>query len=176
MADIQARFRQFLYLDRKRAAGGLTPGELRRWMKLKRILNQELSPGTSYERVDRRESVRVPTRLQVGFRDRRELGACLMTNLSRGGVFVSTEFPAEIGTQLELHLHIEEGGEEITVPAEVVSVNAHPGVATPQRGMGMRFLEMKPEVKRVVDELYESQLREAARRAPAAAGAGRQRG
>jgi uncharacterized protein (TIGR02266 family) len=171
MEDIQARFRQFLFLDRKRTADGLTPDELRRWTKLKRLLNQEFSPGTSYERVDRRESVRVPTRLEVGFHDRRELGACLMTNLSRGGVFVSTGSPAEIGTRLELRLSIEDGGEEIVIAAEVVSVNARPDVATPQRGMGMRFLEMKPEVKRLVDELYESQLREAARRVAPAAGA-----
>ena len=164
MDDLQTRFRQFLHLDRKRADAGLTPTELRRWMKLKRILNQEFSPGISYERVDRRESVRVPTRLAVGFSDSQELRDCLMTNLSRGGLFISTNAPAEIGTRLELKIEIEDSGENIRVPAEVVSVNARPDAAAPQRGMGMRFLEMKPEVREKIAELYERKLREAAQR------------
>jgi Tfp pilus assembly protein PilZ len=39
-----------------------------------------------------------------------------MTNLSRGGVFIATQQPAEIGTRLELQLHIEETGERSTRP------------------------------------------------------------
>ena len=164
MADVQTRFRQFLFLDRKRADVGLTPTELRRWIKLKRILNQEFSPGTSYEQVDRRDSVRVPTRLQVGFSGSRALRACLMTNISRGGIFVSTDTPAEIGTRLELVIEIEDSGEHILVPAEVISVNARLDTASPQQGMGLRFLEMKSDVKQKVDELYERKLKEAAQR------------
>jgi uncharacterized protein (TIGR02266 family) len=161
--QIAARFRQFLYLDRKRAAEGLAPGELRRWLKLKRILNQEFVPGTSLERADRRESVRVPARLRVSFRDLGALRSCLMTNLSRGGVFVETDSPLEIGTRLELRIHVEDSGEQIEVPVEVVSMNARPDVARPQRGMGLRFLELKPDVQAQVAALYERRLRDAAR-------------
>ena len=162
MDDIHSRFRQFLHLDRKREADGLSPAELRRWIKLKRILNQQFSPGASYEQVDRRESVRVPARLALSFRDMGALHGCLMTNLSRGGLFVETDFPAEIGTRLTLRLQIEESGEKLDVPAEVVSVNARPDRATDQHGMGLRFLEMKPELAEKVSEFYERKLREAA--------------
>ena len=164
MDDFHTQFRQFLYLDRKRAAEGLSPSELRRWLKLKRILNQKFSPNTSYERAERRESVRVPVRLRVSFTNLGELGASLMTNLSRGGVFIATDQPAEIGTRLELRLHIEDTGEEINVPGEVVSQNMGPNFESGQSGMGLRFLEMKPEVARKVEALYERKLKEAAER------------
>jgi uncharacterized protein (TIGR02266 family) len=162
MDDIHSRFRQFLYLDRKRGEGGLSPVELRRWIKLKRILNQQLSPGASCEQVDRRDSVRVPARLAVTFQDVQELRGCLMTNLSRGGLFVETDYPAEIGTRVLLGLQIEASGEKVDVPAEVVSINARPDSAAWQHGMGLRFLEMKPEVAEKVDAFYERKLREAA--------------
>jgi len=162
MDDLHSRFQQFLYLDRKRAANELSPAELRRWIKLKRILNQQFSPGASYEHVDRRDSVRVPARLAVTFRDVGELRGCLMTNLSRGGLFVETDSPAELGTRVQLGIQIEESGEKIDVPAEVVSVNARPGSAAQQHGMGLRFLEMKPEVAEKFETFYERKLREAA--------------
>jgi uncharacterized protein (TIGR02266 family) len=162
--DFYAQFRQFVYLDRKRAAEGLSPSELRRWLKLRRILNQEFSPNTSYERAERRESVRVPVRLRVSFTDLGELRESLMTNLSRGGVFIATDRPAEIGTRLELRLHIENTGEEIDVPGEVVAQNLGPQFESGRSGMGLRFLEMKPEVSRKVEALYERKLEEAAAR------------
>jgi uncharacterized protein (TIGR02266 family) len=162
--DFCTQFRQFLYLDRKRAAERLSPSELRRWLKLKRILNQEFSPNTSYERAERRESVRVPVRLRISFTDLGELRGSLMTNLSRGGVFIATDRPAEIGTRLELRIHIEDTGEEIDVPGQVVSQNVGPNFESGQCGMGLRFLEMKPEVGRKVEALYERKLKEAAER------------
>ncbi len=164
MDELNAQFRQFLYLDRKRAAEGLSSSELRRWMKLNRILNQRFSPNTSYEEAERRESVRVPVRLRVSFRNQGELSGSLITNLSRGGVFVATDRPAEIGTRLELRLHIEESGEEIDVPAAVVSQNVGPNLESECSGMGLRFLEMKPEVAQQIEALYERKLREAAGR------------
>ena len=106
--------------------------------------------------------MRVPTRLAVAFRNFGELQCCLMTNLSRGGLFIATEQPAEIGTRLELQLHIEETGERIDTPTEVVSRNVGPGFASDERGMGLRFLEMKPETQRAIDEFYERKLEEVA--------------
>jgi len=164
MDDFHARFRQFLFLDRKRSSDGLTPTELRRWMKLKRFLNQEFSPGTSFERADRRESVRVPTRLRVCFGSEGELRDSLMTNLSRGGLFVETPEPADIGTFIELRLQIDETGEALEVSGKVVSQNVGPGFQSGSKGMGIRFLEMKPDAARKIDELYERRLKEAAAR------------
>jgi len=161
--DVASLFRQFVALDRKRAADGLSPDELERWHALKRSLGKKFSPGLTDHRADERASVRVPTRLQVTFRDVGELRKSLLTNLSRGGLFVATDRPAEIGTRLELRIHVENPDRLIVVPAEVVSQNVGPGFSSDHHGMGLRFLEMEDDAKRLVDELYERALEKAAR-------------
>jgi uncharacterized protein (TIGR02266 family) len=164
--DVALLFRQFIHLERKREGEGLSPLELQRWTALKRMLGKEFSPGLSDQRADQRTSVRIPTRLAVTFRDLGELQRCLMTNLSRGGVFVATERPAEIGTRLELQIHVEETDAWIEAPAEVVTCDVGPGFASDERGMGLRFLELKPETQRAIEELYERKLEEAAEGLP----------
>ena len=111
--DFNQQFRRFLYLDRKRKAGGITPRELQRWILLKRILNQEFAPEADAEKAQRRESLRVPARVGVSFCSLGELKECLMTNLSRGGLFVATDTPLEIGTRFQLRIEMEKTGETI---------------------------------------------------------------
>lgn len=162
MSDVTARFREFVQLDRRREAEGLTPEELDRWMLLKRFLNKRFSPGLSEERADQRHSVRVPARLTVSFRDTGELRNSLMTNLSRGGLFVATERPLEIGSSLELRIDVAETDDRIDVKVEVVSLNLSADLSRTRRGMGLRFVDPAPEIQRKLDELYEQQLKKAA--------------
>lgn len=162
MQDVASRFREYIQLERRRDGSGLSPEEYDQWVLLKRYLSRRFSPGVSDERADERRSVRIPTRLTVTFRDERELRSSLMTNLSRGGVFIATERPAEIGTTLELRIDLAASGDHIDVPAEVVSLNVGPGLGPSRRGMGLRFRPAGEEMQRKLDELYERQLKEAA--------------
>ena len=165
MQDIASRFREFAQLDKKRARDGLSPEELRRWTILKRLMESKFSPGLRGKNANRRVSVRVPTRLVVQFGSLGELQQSLLTNLSRGGVFIATDHLVEIGTCLELRLGIGRRGKELVVPAEVVTHNVGPRFEKGQRGMGMRFLDLDPEVKAEVDELYEKALKDLAQKA-----------
>ena len=162
MNGIVGKFREYAHLERKRSADGLSPRELQRWMALKRLLSREFTPEISDSRADQRSSVRVPTRLTVAFRSAREIRPCLMTNLSRGGLFVHTEHLVEIGTRVELSIRIDETGEVISLPAEVVSQNAGPQLAGDQQGMGLRFLDMEDADRKRVEDLYEHALISAA--------------
>jgi len=162
--DFSLKFRRFLHLDRKRKQGGLTPGELRRWMKLKRLLNQEFTTDGDLENLERRESVRVPARVAVSFHDVGALKECLMTNVSRGGVFIATDDALEIGTRFCLRIELEKSGETIEAPVEVVSLNARPDRGTFEHGMGVRFCEMNPQARAKIDELYELVLQQAGER------------
>ena len=81
MQDIASRFREYVWLERKRYGQGLTPAELERWALLKRYLSRRFSPNVSDETADKRRSVRIPTRLTVTFRDDKELRSSLMTNM-----------------------------------------------------------------------------------------------
>ena len=161
MQDVAARFREFSRLDRNRSEGGLDRAELERWVLLKRFLGKAFAPGLSDSRADQRHSVRVPTRLKVSFHSVGELRGSLMTNLSRGGLFIATDRPADLGSRLELRIHIEDTGEDIVLPAVVVSHDVGPDLRPEPRGMGMRFLELSPEMQRRVDVLYDRELEKA---------------
>ena len=162
MQDVSARFREYIQLERRRDAEGLTPAEFERWALLKHYLSRRFSPELSEGRAGERRSVRVPTKLAVSFVDKRQLRSSLMTNLSRGGVFIATERPAEMGTVLELRIDVSESGERLDVLAEVVSLNLGPDFSKLQRGMGLRFRSTSDETQKKLDQLYERQLEEAA--------------
>ena len=159
MRDVASQFREYVRLDRVRRSGGLTPAELARWKLYKRSLGKHFSPGLSDEQADRRESVRVPTRMRVSFASEGALARVLMTNLSRMGVFVQAEELLELGTRLQLRIHVDSPHHDIEIPVEVVSHNVGPRFEADARGMGLRFLDMSPEAEKELSELYERMIR-----------------
>ncbi len=156
--DVATRLREYSRLEKKRAERGLTPAELRRWVAIKGMLNRSFSPGIGKARANQRASVRVPTRLGASFTTVGEICRSLMTNLSRGGVFLRIEDLVDLGTRFELCIHIDESGEDIRVRVEVVSHNVGPGFGSDEHGMGLRFLDMDEATQKQVDELYERSL------------------
>ena len=155
----QGAFREYTRLDRQRREAGLSLEEMRRWQALKRFLSIHFAPDRP-EKVDElRDSVRVPTRIRVSFAADSDLAHCLMTNLSRGGVFVQTDTPLELETTFTLVIHVESPPRDIAVPVEVVSVGVGPSFARDKRGMGLRFLEMPSEIEKQLRELYEGLVR-----------------
>lgn len=154
--DIGARFREYVRLDRQRREGGLTPAEAHRWQALKRFLSSHFAPDRPAGVPDTRDSVRVPTRIKASFATDFELHRCLMTNVSRGGVFVQTDHPLELESCFTLTIHVDSPRREISVPVQVVSVGIGPAFARKKQGMGLRFLEMSPETEKQLRELYES--------------------
>ncbi len=155
MADFQLLFREYMHLDRKRTGDGLTPHEYQRWRLLSLELGKRFSKGPPKGGSERRDSVRVPTRLKVSFKSPDAVSQALMTNISRGGLFVNTPFPPEPGTRLELKIRIESTAETLQVPVEVVSSNVGEGFKTGELGMGVRFLPMRDEVRKKLDDFYE---------------------
>jgi uncharacterized protein (TIGR02266 family) len=156
--DIATRFREYVRLDRQRREGGLTPAELHRFEALKRFLSIHFAPDRPEKVADTRQSVRVPTRIKVSFTADSELARCLMTNLSRGGVFVQTDHPLELGSCFTLNIHVDSPRRDISVPVEVVSVGIGPAFGRNKQGMGLRFLEISPEIEKQIRELYESSV------------------
>ena len=93
MSESITQFREYIRLDRKHRSGGLTPAELERWTRLKRVLGEKFMPGLGDDQPDRRASLRVPTQMRVDFSSVDALRGQLLTNLSRGGLL-----PAEGAT------------------------------------------------------------------------------
>jgi uncharacterized protein (TIGR02266 family) len=147
-------FREYMHLERQRTNSELSVSELQRWTELKQMLNQKLQPELKDHHADRRESIRVPVHLRVSFDSYGEVSKSLMTNLSRGGLFISTSTPLEIGTRICLRIQINQSETELEVRGEVASINIKPS-GSAGSGMGISFGELTPEQQKAVDELYE---------------------
>lgn len=157
MSNVTQLFREYAYLDKKRSTSGLTPTELQRWQTLKNQLNRRLSPGLPPETLDRRNSVRLKTKIKVAFKSANEFEKARMLNLSRGGVFINTPFPPTIGTELILRIEIASIGTFIEVPGEVVSTNFH-NTASSTLGMGVKFLPCDTKTQQLLNQLYGEEL------------------
>lgn len=152
--DLQAIFREYMRLERKRSSEGLSVEELQVWTVHKQTLNRRFQPDADERYVDRRQSLRVPVHLEVSFQTSGELHERLMTNLSRGGVYIATASPLEIGTKVSLRLCVRDIGEPIEVMTEVVSRNVGGKGPTAESGMGLRFIDLGEKEEAFLEELY----------------------
>jgi uncharacterized protein (TIGR02266 family) len=99
-------------------------------------------------RADPRQAVAVPVRLRLPTWKHVEI--LVTRDMSRGGMFLRSSRPLEVGTQLDLVLEPPEG-ESVSFPAEVVHV-VPPGAEGPS-GMGLRFLEIPAAALAALDRL-----------------------
>ncbi len=157
--DIGRVFREYARLEKKRASGELTTEELVRWTACNSVLANRLTPGVSEELAGQRKSLRVATRLSISFASVGEIRQCLMTDLSRGGLFIRTDRPVDLGTRLELNIRIDDNDTLVKVRAEVVTHNIGPNSRTNERGMGLRFLDMDEDTEKQIGQFYERNLR-----------------
>lgn len=144
-------------LERRRA-NGFSPGELERWTDLRQRLDRDFGALNAPDGVQRRATPRIPTSLEVRFENLGQLGSVLMRNMSRGGIFVSTESPPAIGTELKLRIKVAAPPREIVICGEVASWHVGPQFEVGQRGMGIRFKDLSVADQAVVDELYDRQV------------------
>ena len=145
-------FREYMQLEKRRVDRGVTPFEFRRWLDVKKTLGKHFQARPDSER---RESVRVETRIRVQFESEAMFRDASIHNLSRGGVFIATPFAAEVGTEFVLRIHIESSDKHLEVPAVVVSSNMGDGCNPGVPGMGMRFGNLTEEQRSELDAVYE---------------------
>lgn len=74
------------------------------------------------------------------------------TNLSPGGMFIQTDAASPVGSTLHLQFSLKDGSRLIDGIVRVVRVVPH---GTPQgpAGMGVEFLELEDETKRVLERI-----------------------
>ena len=141
-------------LDTKRANSALTADEHARWLELKDRLGARLAPS---ERA-RRASARVETRIAACFETPEDFQEAVISNLSLGGVFISTASPSEIGTKLTLSLRVTSTGTKLDLSCVVVSENVGAAFDTSSLGMGLKFLSLSAAQRKVVEKLYAQAL------------------
>lgn len=151
-------FREYMQLEKKRIGQGVTPLEFQRWLDVKKTLKKHFKTGPHSER---RTSTRVNTRLAVEFPSEENFRDAAIRNVSRGGLFIATAFPAAVGTEFVLRIHIESSGKLLEVPVSVVSNNLGDGRSTGAAGMGVRFGNLTEEQRSELDAVYEQAVEEA---------------
>lgn len=91
--------------------------------------------------VDQRVHPRAPLELRVVYQRLNAFIADYTHNLSKGGTFIKTPQPAELGVMLEFQLHVPGREEPFRLAGKVVWVTS-PSEASPgaPAGMGLQFL------------------------------------
>jgi len=98
----------------------------------------------------RRKEERIEERLRVEFEDE---SFAFTDNLSCGGAFIRTPAPMELGEILLLKLHMPDSNEPVEVRGKVVWTNKYGKEnSNLQRGMGVKFLNLQPEVRKMIED------------------------
>ena len=74
------------------------------------------------------------------------------TNVSPGGMFIETDAPSPAGSTLHLQFSLKDGSRLIDGLARVVRVVPQGNAAGPP-GMGVEFLELDEESRRIIERL-----------------------
>lgn len=107
----------------------------------------EAGPGGA----DRREHERFDIELSVDWTSGENFLFSYITNISEMGIFIRSDDPAPVGTELRLRFGLED--EPLELDGLVVWINpVRPGGDNLNPGMGVRFVGLTPEQReRVVD-------------------------
>jgi uncharacterized protein (TIGR02266 family) len=154
MSDLLPLLREYGLLDRKRRGDGVTPLEYQRWLDLNHTLGRHIPQGKPPDGLERRQHPRVPTRMLVQFKTRDDLQEAIITNISQGGLFISTPFSPNVGTRFTLCLRVDATREAVDVPCQVVSANVADAFTTRDFGMGVKFINLNPEQREAVEVLF----------------------
>jgi uncharacterized protein (TIGR02266 family) len=87
---------------------------------------------------DRRASHRFPVELEAHYLSASMSMAGVISNLSRTGVFMRSEFLDDEGSRITLHIVLGKSPDRLAVDGEVVRVDARPT----RSGMGIRFTDL----------------------------------
>lgn len=134
-------FLEYTRLEKKRREEGLSAFAYRRWCVLKKNLDQKLVHSLESREGD-------PAIFDACFKTPWHFQRACMSNISGGGLFVDTEYPAELGTMVKLRIRVDKPQFEIALIGEVVSQNVSNEYSTSHLGMGIRFRDMDEEMRR----------------------------
>lgn len=147
--------REYGNLEKRRTGEGVTPDEYHRWTELRDRLAEKFPQGDRPVGGERRQTLRLPTKMLVEFRSEGDLQAALIRNISRGGLFISSAMEPEIGAELTLLITVG-SGEQIELPVQVASTNVPGPDGIP--GMGCKFVRLNGAQQAIVDEMFATAL------------------
>ena len=107
---------------------------------------------TGNNNVDRRCHPRHPLSLLIEYEVKDTFKADYITDISGGGLFIQTQSPLPVGTEMELKIAFPKIPKLIEIKGVVVRINEDPTGDKPP-GMGIRFIGLSDEDVRFIDKL-----------------------
>lgn len=104
---------------------------------------------------ERRQSDRFPTFIKVNYTDGETFLYSYIENISDMGIFIYTEEPFDIGTELNLQFGREDE-DPIEIRGRVMWVNPVRNGGNINPGMGVQFLDLEIETREQIVELVKS--------------------
>lgn len=102
---------------------------------------------TADDQSDRREHARFDTRLEVDYRSGENFLFSYIQNISEMGIFIRSDAPLPVGTEIDVRFQ-PEGEAPVQLRGQVVWVNpVKIGGDNLNPGMGVRFLDLTPELR-----------------------------
>lgn len=105
---------------------------------------------------DERADIRCPASLKVTYESVSEFITEYTKNVSRGGMFIATKRPHEIGSQVDLDLHVPGLDTPLKIKGEVVHAKQH-NVPDEDAGIGVRFIDIQEESRLALLDFLKSQ-------------------
>ena len=100
---------------------------------------------------DRRRSAREDLKIPVDYSAVDAFFSEFTTNVNEGGMFIATETPSPLGTEVALEFRLPGLERPVNVPGRVAWISDGKGEAPV--GMGIEFRELVPEVRVTINEL-----------------------
>jgi uncharacterized protein (TIGR02266 family) len=106
----------------------------------------ERSAARAADEANSRSSRRFPFEISLDIVSEHNFYAGLSLNISEGGLFVATHQEYPVGTKLEIRLLLPSDEEPTAIMTEVRWVRPHNENADGSAGMGLRFVDLAPDV------------------------------
>jgi uncharacterized protein (TIGR02266 family) len=142
--------REYRRLEEARARRPLTEAEDALWLDLKASLDARLWRQDPVAAANRRQSARVPVKLDVRFLDRPAFRKSYIRNISGGGVFVETDEEIPMGTEVRIRMDVIDRTIECTCVCVWLNRVKSSDFG---RGVGFKFLDLTPEEAKFVHEM-----------------------
>ena len=105
-----------------------------------------------------RADPRVNVDLAVQYRSAQEFTAAYAKNISGGGIFIKTQQPLGLNREVQLRFTLPNVSRQVVVQGLVVWTNPHPSRSSFPPGMGIKFMDLDPAAKTIIDGFVQEKL------------------
>lgn len=108
-------------------------------------------PALDLEAAERRRANRAAVTVRIDYATVDEMFSEFTRDINEGGVFIETEKPHRVGTEVSMQFHLPGSSEVLHTVGRIVRVS-HGGEGDPP-GMGIEFDELTPDDRVKIDRI-----------------------